>query len=333
MPHCNDWIPLVLLLGLIPLAFWHHKDRKNEEEKKNSDRDETLLRTTPARFYRQDPYFVVDVPLASNVTHISFGNASQRQALATFPPGGIFINQGQPEVITAWAQLVALQTEGRALRIWKQISPSSTLDQNRDWFNALDVYLWNKTVTTRTRLNHAQIRVPPFVSNTTRRQDPSMADLIRYQNIPSDVPETIWDWGPFFNFHTNKTTASNGDVLIEFAPPTSYAGSWELEYMALRGPDDEHMEIVPDVPFTPASGSIPPNGRMVATFPPGLNDEDATFGIAILRKPPASSSSANILVGVAIYQACLISGDPLACSRLLCDRFGLCDGDFQARTR
>jgi hypothetical protein len=340
MPHCNDWIPLVLLLGLIPLAFWHHKDRKDDEEKKNSDRDGNLLTTTPATFYRQDPYFVVDVPLwaTSGVTHISFGNASARQALATFPSSGIDIKQGQPEVTTAWGQLITLP-QGRTLRIWKPISTSSTLDEDRNWFNALDVYLWNKTNTTRTRLNHAQIRVPPFVSGTTTRQNPLPSDMIRYQNIPVLVPEDLEQVFqdnplalPYFNFHTVQTEV-NGQVQISFGPITSYDWSWPLEFAGLRGPDDAHMVPVPII-VSPPTSSI--NARRTATFDGDVGDLDDFFVVEMFRRPPAGTNPVQpIRVAAAVYQSCVTDYDPEACGRLLCNVFGLCDlePDFQARNR
>lgn len=358
MPHCNDWIPLVLLLGLIPLAFWHHKDRKDDEEKKNNDRDSQIVSEVPSRFYRQDPYFVVDVPIgpvwsngrSRSVTDISFGNPSTRNPRVSLSnsrlwQNGIEVKEEDPDstaspkdkVTTAWAELLR-SANGRpeVLRIWKPItSAARTLDDDRNWFNGLQVGLLSLTNTTQFRAGVAQIRVPALQSGTTVRQHPLPSDMITYANIPIDVPEALLEtfpedeaWGAYFNFHTVKGGDAN-QIQIEFAPPTSYSWNWPLQYAAFRGKDLLAVAPVPTAVFTPGAT---PNSRVRATL---LGPDDITdwFVINIYRTP--QGSSAPILVGHALYHACHTAHEPTACARWLCDVAGIfCEGpEVQGRVR
>ena len=297
MPHCNDWVPLGILLALLPLlGFWQHRDNKNHESKQQEEKEERVVTTVRARFYRQNPYFIVDVPLYP-------GNTGQRTQRPThlsvygltidprFPPIAIQTIRNEPQLIYTrgnpdrtpplagepdfWVQF--LRNPDR-LRIWRPIPADSSLDKDRDWFNGNSFALINinPAGTTRTVLGRVQINVPATRNSVV--QEPSFSDLIPYQNTPFLTPEDLPDdWPGYFDFGVVKLAdGAEGQTRFSFLLPATYTGNWPLTFRAFRTSvasllDSNPPTPRPDATFTP----IGTDGRRMEVSFPSRPDEDA----------------------------------------------------------
>ena len=344
MPHCNDWIPLGLLLGLLPLlGFWQHRDNKNHEEQKSEEKENSRLPSIrPARFYRQNPYFVVDIPLDNagttqqRVTHVLVGSRSASSndnlfAVDSFPldnggrelRGLPVVNPGKPDgplipgAVHSWAQRLSGPPR---LRVWRLIG--NNLAADRAAFNDLNFQLVNIRGTNSRILNRVQLQtnVPPVYSN-----------MIPYDRIPLEPPDELeaLSWDPLFDFQPFlQQDTNNMTHTLSFTPPESYAANRDLTYLAYRFLRTPGQPVVPGLPRTVVTTNPSPD-RVQMVFADGEDDTDLDmFVVDIFRQ----DGNRSIKVAEFQHNICFQTTNAAECTTWLCGMAPhLCGGLQQAR--
>jgi hypothetical protein len=347
MPHCNDWIPLGLLLGLLPLlGFWQHRDNKNHEERKSEEKENAQpAPIRPARFYRQNPYFVVDIPLENagttqqRVTHVMVGSRSAASnanlfAVDSFPldgagrelrglpvrdpanPTGPLI----PGAVHSWAQRLSGPNR---LRVWRLIEttipPEASLARDRAAFNSLNFQLLNIRGTNSRVLNRVQIPV---------HTPPLYGDMIHYERIPIEPPDEFEDlgWDTLFDFSPLLQNDSTTHTL-SFTPPESYLANRELTYLAYRFPANPGQTPVPGPP-RPVNLTFPGTRVQMVFTDTGTDGDLDMFLVEMFRQ----DGTRSIKVGELQHNFCLENPDDPECTDWLCSMAPhLCGGLQQAR--
>jgi len=283
MPHCNDWVPLGILLALLPLlGFWQHRDNKNHESKQGEEKEDRVVINQRVRYYRQNPYFVVDAPLAlptiggrsrQRPTHLRVGSAGvpiPLQSIRAQPR--LLMTLDTPPQPHSWVQFLSNPDR---LRFWRLIPPNSTLTSDRAWFNGSNLMLVNINAagTTITHLARLQLDVP------ANNAQPLSSNGIRYEDIPVLAPELDFlelGWPVFFDFGVRRTTnGANNESRFTFQLPENLAGDWPLTFLAFRGPgadEAEDPEPRENATFTP--GAAPGTMNVVVPFETGDEDDD-----------------------------------------------------------
>lgn len=350
MPHCNDWIPLGLLLGLLPLlGFWQHRDNKNHEDQKSEEKENSRPASIrPARFYRQNPYFVVDIPLENagttqqRVTHVLVGSRSASSnanlyAVDSFPldgagrvltglpvrnpdtPNGLPLIAG---TVHSWAQRLSAPPR---LRVWRLIEtttpPEASVARDRAAFNSLNFQLLNVRGTNSRILNRVQIPI---------HTPPLYGDMIPYERIPIEPPDEFQDldgWEPLFDFRPFLQQGTNTHIL-SFTPPESYVANRDLTYLAYRFLVVPGQPVVPGLPRTVVTTN-PSLDRVQMVFADGEDDTDLDmFAVEIFRQ----DGNRSVKVGEFQHNICFQQNAPAECADWLCSMAPhLCGGLQQAR--
>jgi hypothetical protein len=298
------------------LGFWQHRDNKNNEERKAEEKENNLPPAiTPARFYRQNPYFVVDVPLgnagrtAQAVTHVQLGSTSAssnanlysvRQNNSVFPTTLTPLpSAGAPAPVPhSWAEIVGGTSTSpgpRRLRIWKPLS-SLPLPQNEltdsQWFNNLNVQLVHidQGATNRTILSRVQINIRPPANTWV----PSYSDMIRYEQIPIEPPAALaaLQWPTLFDFQPTLIKVNLLDT-IEFTPPATYLGNSPLELKAYRFADATSLTLPP--PRDDVVVQTLANGKIQVRFP--ADPDDNPFDLFVIEMYRRQGTVPNVPAG------------------------------------
>jgi hypothetical protein len=254
------WWPVLLLLGLGALLFWQFNDSDDESK----DADKRPPADISARYYLQNPYLVVDVPVTAWTTHVGVIDdaAKNRVELKTLPQliNGSWSSQSPQSINGFLVEPIEITRRGRTyvdrLRFWKVVTDPAGADQTvrnpaLKSFNDLKVSLWN--VNSKRARNIAKVTV-----NVPALSDPSrLADLIRERNIPLEIPDKVIEqgWPENFNFYVHaQQEKSAADPLpkwaVTFEPPTTVPGQTLVTsevYRLKLDANGELQKIAPDV--------------------------------------------------------------------------------------
>lgn len=332
MPHCNDWIPLGLLLGLLPLlGFWQHRDNKNHEDQKSEEKENSRPASIrPARFYRQNPYFVVDIPLENagaqqqRVTHVLVGSRSASSNDNLFAVDSFSLDNGGrelrglpvvdpgkpdgpliPGAVHSWAQRLSGPPR---LRVWRLIGANLAAD--RAAFNDLNFQLLNIRGTNSRVLNRVQLptNVPPVYSN-----------MIPYDHIPLEPPNELeyLGWDPLFDFQPLlQPQPAHGQHILSFTPPESYLENRPLSFRAYRFQAPFNNQ--PVVPGPPRDVVIMPpvEGRVQVVFTNNDTTDTNTdiFAVEMLR----NDGNRIVPVGFFEHTICFQEPDSAECKQWIC---------------
>jgi hypothetical protein len=326
MPDNHDWVPVGIILGFVALGLWHYHDHKDNDP--DDSKDEQVVTNVPARFYRQEPYLVVDVPLNGQrrtVTHFSRGQptASNLPVPLTQLPVVLTTDLavGPPPAI-AFVELV-----DNRLRVWKPVTADDNWVSDLLWFNSLNLQLWNVVGTNRRRLANVVINVPARTSSGTW-SPPAISDLIFDANIPFIVPwaltKALPSWPAEFDYDVAARWDADGGFALNFLPPMQLPWQDALRYEGYRIALGVDMKVV--LPLAVFTQPDPANQRRQAFFgkPETGGSETDVFVIKIIRGGPLDAPpgiNRGNQIGQITYSQCLI--DPMSpeCVNVLCGMF------------
>jgi hypothetical protein len=292
-----SWLwPLLLLVALGGLIFWQIKDTGDDD-------DDKLATNIKTRYYLQNPYLVVDIPVPKTATDMGFvngGDKDNRLSLALLPlpytvPGGtrkVFLEKVQVG-----------PTKAERVRVWHPIAAydpaqfNEARNKNLGAFNDLNISFWNTKDKDARRVANVGITVPQVDLQS------SIDDLIQDADIPWEVSENIpkekSDFPPKFDFYLDPEFA---DVevpywILRFAPPQTVTGQTNVNLLAVR----YHVVPTGKVEEQKASQTLPTEFRFTlgATEEP---TEDNIFGVVFKR--------GNVVVGADFVATCNAEDSP-----------------------
>jgi hypothetical protein len=292
------WWPLLFLLGLAGLIFWQFFFDKEEPE---------IAGQSLAKYYLQNPYLVVDVPIPPKATHIGFldGAAGNRLDLKSLPTEYAVKERSTDKF---FVERVTLTSDSSpSLRIWHQaipllgVGPTEFRNDQLAWFQDLGLSFWEvvKGDDAR-RLSNVTIDIPAL------SEDSVHGHLIKDVDIPLLVPGKLVDLGypkKFdFGVFAQKVVPAEGnpDPLWQlfFLPPSTIPGRNNVTVTAKRytvKAGGSRTDVIPSNP-SPA---------------PGIGAETAFFPIPVTEVPenPANLFTvefrrSGVLVGVDAASSC-----------------------------
>ena len=259
------WWPLLLLVGLGITLFLQLKDKKDDD-------DSNLATNIKTRYYLQNPYLVVDVPIPKTANEVGFvngGDKDNRISLEDLPapyevPG---------KEAKVFLEKVKLADDSEQLRVWHPVSAfdpdkfNEARNKALGAFNGLNISFWKvKDKDAKVKDEDAKrlanvTAVIPDVGNIS-----SIDDLIKDVDVPWGVAEGITedmekDFPGKFDFGL-KATLSDVEApfwTLTYTPPHSVTGQTKVDVFPIRyhiEPGGSKVEEQLSAPTTPTQGTF-----------------------------------------------------------------------------
>jgi hypothetical protein len=226
------WWPLLFLLGLAGLVFWQVKDKDEPE----------VAGESFAKYYLQNPYLVVDVPIPNNATHVGFldGSAANRLDLKLLSREYAVKNRLTDKFFVELRNSTRDSTPN--LRVWRKVTPLMGVGPNEfrneqlEWFQDLNASFWEVKGKDERRVSNVSINIPKLSEESLD------AELIRDLDIPLLVPVELAELGyPYkfdFNLFVKRVVSAESESAprwqLMFKPPTRIPAQNRVEVRAKR---------------------------------------------------------------------------------------------------
>lgn len=279
------WWPLLFLLGLAGLVFWQVKDKDESE----------VAGESLARYYLQNPYLVVDVPIPKNATHVGFldGSAANSLDLKLLSREYAVKNRPTDKFFVELRNSTSDSTPN--LRVWRRVVAKPSRNDQLEWFQYLNVSFWEVKGKDERRLSNVTINIPKLSEESLD------SELIRDLDIPLLVPDELvnlgypdkFDFGVFAQRVVSAESESAPRWQLFFLQPPRIIGRGTPQVTAKR--------------YTVKAGGLP--DQVLTLSPTSINAESAEF--PILETPENDANlftvefiRGNVTVGVDATATC-----------------------------
>lgn len=253
------WWPLLFLLGLAGLVFWQVKDKDEPE----------VAGESLAKYYLQNPYLVVDVPIPKNATHVGFldGSAANRLDLKLLSREYAVKTRLTDKFFVELRNSTSDSTP--TLRVWRPVLVRPSRNESLTWFQDLNASFWEVKGKDERRVSNVSINIPKLSEESLD------SELIRDLDIPLLVPFELAELGYPDKFDFGL------DVERVVSAESESAPRWQLMFKPpIRIPAQNRVEVRAKR-YTVEAGGLP---NQVVTFDPfpslTINAELAEFPIS-----------------------------------------------------